>query len=33
MLGNGEQLNLGANVRQVSNLAEMRLALTQEGLL
>lgn len=33
MLGNGERLNLGANVRQVSNLAEMRLALTEEGLL
>ena len=33
MLGNGEQLNLGANVRQVTNRDEMRAALVEEGLL
>lgn len=33
MLSNGEQLNLGANVRQVRDRDEMRSALVQEGLL
>jgi len=33
MLGNGEQLNLGANVRQVTNRDEMKLELVKEGLL
>lgn len=33
MLGNGERLNLGANITQVSNREEMREALVREGLL
>lgn len=33
MLGNGERLNLGANVHQVTNREEMRAALVEAGLL